>query len=316
MQKSKLNAKPVGANCIRTHFEGMTKNNQKGITLIALIITTIVMLILVGVTINVALNGGLFQKAETAKTQTQKEVEKEELTTIAIAAYDEKNKKIDQSELELGEKYSIVSDKTTEEKIVVTGQYGITWQIDVTSGKVEEYQESANSDYIKNFFLGKTTEAIQSEMKIDNEKQQATLDNGNISFIMITDGEFKGPCSLIVKNRENYYEVKINAENVANDVYNWGQECPVGIFITSLSSNGISEISLSNIAIQPAGEYKTTILIANGESDISNHTVTFSMTTITGKTLVEGEDYSFDTTTGEIVIFNLTEFVMMDIDVY
>ena len=33
---------------------------QNGITLIALIITVIVMLILVGVTVNVALNGGLF----------------------------------------------------------------------------------------------------------------------------------------------------------------------------------------------------------------------------------------------------------------
>jgi len=44
---------------------------QNGITLIALIITVIVMLILVGVTINVALNGGLFTKAEEATTKTK-----------------------------------------------------------------------------------------------------------------------------------------------------------------------------------------------------------------------------------------------------
>ena len=45
---------------------------QKGITLIALIITIIVMLILVGVTVTTAINGGLFKKAKEGK-QEQKE---------------------------------------------------------------------------------------------------------------------------------------------------------------------------------------------------------------------------------------------------
>lgn len=44
---------------------------QKGITLVALIITIIVMLILVGVSISVALNGGLFTKARTANEETR-----------------------------------------------------------------------------------------------------------------------------------------------------------------------------------------------------------------------------------------------------
>jgi len=51
--------------------------NQKGITLIALVITIIVMLILVAVSISVALNGGLFQHAKNAKTQTETEMTKE-----------------------------------------------------------------------------------------------------------------------------------------------------------------------------------------------------------------------------------------------
>lgn len=41
---------------------------QKGITLVALVITIIVMLILVGVSVTVAINGGLFGKAKEAKT--------------------------------------------------------------------------------------------------------------------------------------------------------------------------------------------------------------------------------------------------------
>ena len=67
---------------------------EKGITLIALIITIIVMIILVAVTVNVALNGGLFEKAEKGSTGTQKEADKEELTSLVIAAYNEQNGKV------------------------------------------------------------------------------------------------------------------------------------------------------------------------------------------------------------------------------
>ena len=47
--------------------------NQKGITLIALVITIIVMLILVAVTISMAINGGLFEYAKDAATRTEAE---------------------------------------------------------------------------------------------------------------------------------------------------------------------------------------------------------------------------------------------------
>ena len=50
---------------------------QKGITLVALVITIIVMLILVGVSITVALKGGLFDTAKQAKTEYETEATKE-----------------------------------------------------------------------------------------------------------------------------------------------------------------------------------------------------------------------------------------------
>ena len=53
-------------------------NLNKGITLIALIITIIIMLILVGVSVTVALNGGLFSTSKQAKIDTKREREKEE----------------------------------------------------------------------------------------------------------------------------------------------------------------------------------------------------------------------------------------------
>ncbi len=61
---------PVANSNPNSKIQTLT-SDPKGITLIALIITIIVMLILVGVTINVALDGGLFEKAKKATYQTE-----------------------------------------------------------------------------------------------------------------------------------------------------------------------------------------------------------------------------------------------------
>ncbi len=73
--------------------------NTNGITLIALIITIIVMLILVGVTISVALNGGLFTTAQDAATRTIIEAEKEQLLESVVASMGE-NAKVDFTKLD------------------------------------------------------------------------------------------------------------------------------------------------------------------------------------------------------------------------
>jgi len=67
---------------------------QKGITLIALIITIIVMLILVAVTVTVALNGGLFKTAKQAISETDLEKEKELLLEVVMGAMG-KNGRVD-----------------------------------------------------------------------------------------------------------------------------------------------------------------------------------------------------------------------------
>ena len=76
----------------------MLKGNR-GITLIALIITIIVMLILVAVTVNVALDGGLFNTTELAKEETKMQAEKEMLWAETIAAYDAETGMIDEGKL-------------------------------------------------------------------------------------------------------------------------------------------------------------------------------------------------------------------------
>ena len=66
----------------------MLKNN-KGITLIALLITVIVMLILAVVTVSSALNAGIFTRSKTAAAKTQEERDKEVLAAAATAAVDD-----------------------------------------------------------------------------------------------------------------------------------------------------------------------------------------------------------------------------------
>ena len=104
-----------------SHF--IHNTSQKGITLIALIITIIVMLILVGVAINVALNGGLFKKGEKASYQTQASTVKEQLEIAkAVAIANSKGKILDDYSGITVENLKGLDKKTIEEykdKIVV-----------------------------------------------------------------------------------------------------------------------------------------------------------------------------------------------------
>ena len=73
-------------------FKGIEQKQEKnrGITLIALIITIIVMLILVAVTITMAINGGLFDYAKKAVSETKNAMEQEQEMISEILGLEEK----------------------------------------------------------------------------------------------------------------------------------------------------------------------------------------------------------------------------------
>ncbi len=83
MTKEKQNAKIIGTNTLNQCFEEIT-TNKKGITLIALIITIIIMLILLGVTVTVSLDGGVFSRAKQAVDQTQTQIDEKQLLTAVL----------------------------------------------------------------------------------------------------------------------------------------------------------------------------------------------------------------------------------------
>ena len=74
--------------------DGPVRPNSRGITLVALVITIIVMLILVGVTLKVAIDGGLIGKAKEAAKGTEMQADRETLLEGALASLDTVSSKI------------------------------------------------------------------------------------------------------------------------------------------------------------------------------------------------------------------------------
>lgn len=91
------------------------------------------MLILVGVTVTVAINGGLFEKSKEATQKTLVAREKEELTAAIATAYSVEAEKIDKEKLEKtlgtgwsvskgeGELYTVISSNKNQYKITSNG---------------------------------------------------------------------------------------------------------------------------------------------------------------------------------------------------
>ena len=103
---------------------------NKGITLVALVITIAIMLILAGVTISVSLKGGLFSKAKEVTSQMQIDIEREQLLTVALGTL-ERNGKVNLNELD---------NNLPEGFTGINGQY--------TSSTGNKYQVTEDADII------------------------------------------------------------------------------------------------------------------------------------------------------------------------
>lgn len=138
---------------------------QKGITLIALIITIIVMLILVGVTVTTAINGGLFEKARIGAKGTQKEVDREKLNMAVAFAYDETTGKIDKAKLiqELGDGWIVTESEGTYlcENKRTGNKFKVTAGGEITDEEIEnEDKLIINCKILESVVDGKTTKMI------------------------------------------------------------------------------------------------------------------------------------------------------------
>ena len=157
----KLKEKSVGADAsVRPFFRGKPECN-KGITLIALIITIIVMLILVSVTVTFTIGeNGILSQAKQAKVEQDKATEQEELIIEAYATYG-KEAKFDKAKFKVAvEEKGYTFDETTGKITTLKGyEFYVNEEGEITEEEPilswdgttkQEVEEENNTYYISN----------------------------------------------------------------------------------------------------------------------------------------------------------------------
>lgn len=113
-------------------------NNRNGITLVAVIITIIVMLILAGVTVKIATSGGLIEVTQNATNQFTEEQEKEKVREGYLAY---KNLKVvdDEATLTVEDASSVTGNATKGWVVTFESENGNRMYKITKDGKVSNY---------------------------------------------------------------------------------------------------------------------------------------------------------------------------------
>jgi len=155
-EKKILGTVPKKLQLVETFWDcpefSRNKQNQRGITLIALIITIIVMLILVGVTITVALNGGLFSKVEEATTKTKIAQVKEALAIKKAEIVADNNGIEEEYTLTISD-LSLPAELKTEygSKLIISKDGKLYYDASVVTNEAEqnEFKEMGIEEYVE-----------------------------------------------------------------------------------------------------------------------------------------------------------------------
>ena len=170
----------------------MLKNKNKGITLVALVITIIILLILAGISISALTNTGIFGKAKDAQTKSALAEAKEKMTLLLNEWQMDHVTSTKTLETFLQEK---VTDKTIEEyKKLDNGNYevyinGYVGVIDGEGNIVEEMQKAGPRPKISNITIKSedgTTDVADKSQKAGTKLQinfSSSMENGTIKAV-------------------------------------------------------------------------------------------------------------------------------------
>lgn len=193
----------------------LKRNTQKGITLVALVITIIVLLILAAVSIKIALDGGLIEKSKTAVTVYDGERIKESVQ-LAVAQCQISSEGITVKNLK----------KALKENGIEESKIG---NIDIASGKVtidgKEYEleeKNHNNNSTTEAKDYSYTEEEKNKMKDDGQGNffVSYNDNNGIAVAILTHmydniekKSYFGLSILIIMKNEKYIMVPIDEES-------------------------------------------------------------------------------------------------------
>lgn len=227
---------------------------MRGITLIALIITIIVMLILVGVTVTTAINGGLFKQAQEAKNRHEEEYIKEQIQIALVSSIDERLMKYDEHTsgnvnlLVLKQELTKVFETKVDMTIKVVVPFGEDGYTEVTDDKLKEgYNAIFNGDP-----FGELTKAVLNlgELQIQtNGKIFRVTTTGKILLVettgeVITTGEAMPYWDLTRAFKLNSnanilkYKGKEKIVKIPNSYYRETEKGNVNSPITQLGAEG------------------------------------------------------------------------------
>ena len=170
----------------------MLRKENKGITLVALVITIIILLILAGISISALTNTGIFGKAKDAQTKSALAEAKEKMTLLLNEWQMDHVTSTKTLETFLQEK---VTDKTIEEyKKLDNGNYevyinGYVGVIDGEGNIVEEMQKAGPRPTISNITIKSedgTTDVADNSQKAGTKLQinfSSSIENGTIKSV-------------------------------------------------------------------------------------------------------------------------------------
>ena len=162
------------------------------------------MLILVGVTVTVAINGGLFEKAKEAAKGTEIEREKEELTSAIATAYNVETGKVDKTKLKdaLGTGWSLAEGDTAPYTVTSPKGNKFTVSADGTieyTGKGEDDNPPSGEDVPSTYTetianLPETVGVIKYKdlETVVNSDIKTAVDTGKIKAVL-KEGEYIAP---------------------------------------------------------------------------------------------------------------------------
>ena len=150
--------------------------NQKGITLVALVITIIILLILAGISISTLTNTGIFEKAKDAKEKSEV-AEKQQSETLD--SYEKELNKYTSDNLE--ENIGVKFKKNTElhdkngAKIIVPAGFKVVNTDDLTVEKGIVVEDSKGNQYV---WIPCTTEDSKSQLQFKRTEWDVEDDGG------------------------------------------------------------------------------------------------------------------------------------------
>lgn len=271
----------------------MRKN--QGITLVALVITIIVLLILAGITITFMLgDNGILNRTKEAGMSYEEQAAKEKLE---IALMDISADKITNPAYN---EQGFINDRLAKEEMVVIGDIVIVdgWQFEIDrsvpkigqslgKGKQnEEIQITANavtsSDYVK--------ASIQVEIKYSKNISSITIGGNKIEVPTAVEGVYKveqevmenGTYAILVKDEEGNYKIaKVEVREITEDMDIWNKadmesfrdKVNSGRTFEGRSVRVRADIDLEGSASNPWTPIGNSTHLFKGTFDGNNHTI-------------------------------------------